>query len=210
MSVPTIGLIDYGSGNLRSVGKAALKVGAQIETLSSPERIQAMDAIILPGVGAFGDCALQLRARGLWEPLAEWLEADRPFLGICLGYQLLFETSEESPGVRGFGRFAGAVRRFDTPGLKVPQIGWNSLHLKKPASRLWQDVAEGSYVYFVHSYYPVPFDPGIVSATADYGVPFAAAAEEGALSGCQFHPEKSQEAGLAMLHNFVHAAEIRL
>jgi glutamine amidotransferase len=208
MHSPTIGLIDYGSGNLRSVSKAALKVGAQIEILASPERIEAMDAIILPGVGAFGDCANQLQQRGLWDPLANWLHTDRPFLGICLGYQLLFETSEESPGVRGFGRFAGAVRRFDTPGLKVPQIGWNALHLEKPASPLWEGVEKGSYVYFVHSYYPVPEDPGIVSATTDYGVTFAAAAEDGALSGCQFHPEKSQAAGLAMLHNFVRSVGV--
>jgi glutamine amidotransferase len=208
MRAPIIGLIDYGSGNLRSVGKAALKVGAQIEVLSGPDRIEAMDAIILPGVGAFGDCAQQLHARGLWEPLARWLQAERPFLGICLGYQLLFETSEESPGVHGFGRFAGAVRRFDTPGLKVPQIGWNALHLEKPASPLWENVDNGSYVYFVHSYYPVPVNAGIVSATTEYGVSFAAAVEDGALSGCQFHPEKSQAAGLQMLHNFVQAVGV--
>jgi glutamine amidotransferase len=151
MRAPLIGLIDYGSGNLRSVSKAALKVGAEVELLSAPDRIDAMDAIILPGVGAFGDCAGQLHRRGLWEPLAQWLQKDRPFLGICLGYQLLFETSEESPGVRGFGRFAGPVRRFDTQGLKVPQIGWNGLQFTKAGSRLWQGLDDGSYVYFVHS-----------------------------------------------------------
>jgi glutamine amidotransferase len=202
MRAPLLGLIDYGSGNLRSVSKAALKVGAEVEILSTPDRIEAMDGIILPGVGAFGDCAGQLHQRELWEPLARWLHEDRPFLGICLGYQLLFETSEESPGVRGFGRFAGAVRRFDTPGLKVPQIGWNALRFVEPRSRLWQDLENGAYVYFVHSYYPVPVDESIISATADYGTSFAAAVEEGALSGVQFHPEKSQDAGLTMLHNF--------
>ena len=203
MKAPLIGLINYGSGNLRSVGKAALKVGAEVEILSTPERIEAMDGIILPGVGAFGDCAEQLHLRGLWEPLAQWLQEDRPFLGICLGYQLLFETSEESPGVRGFGRFAGEVRRFDAPGLKVPQIGWNALQFSKPAARLWQSLENGSYVYFVHSYYPMPVDQSIVSATADYGSSFAAAVEEGSLSAVQFHPEKSQDIGLTMLHNFM-------
>jgi glutamine amidotransferase len=205
MRAPLLGLIDYGSGNLRSVSKALQKVGAQVETLATPDRIEAMDGIVLPGVGAFGDCAQQLHERGLWEPLAQWLEAGKPFLGICLGYQLLFETSEESPGVCGFGRFAGAVRRFDTPGFKVPQIGWNALQFTRHGSPLWQEMENGSYVYFVHSYYPVPTDPGIISATADYGTPFAAAVEEGALSGVQFHPEKSQDTGLTLLHNFAAA-----
>jgi glutamine amidotransferase len=207
MRAPLLGLIDYGSGNLRSVSKAVLKVGAEVEILSTPDRIDAMDAIILPGVGAFGDCAGQLHERGMWEPLAQWLRDDRPFLGICLGYQLLFESSEESPGVAGFGRFAGAVRRFDTPGLKVPQIGWNALRFAQPGSRLWNGLENGSFVYFVHSYYPVPSDRSIVSATADYGTCFAAAIEKGALCGVQFHPEKSQDIGLAMLRNF--AASVR-
>ena len=203
MQAPLLGIIDYGSGNLRSVSKATLKVGADVEILSTPERIEAMDGLILPGVGAFGDCAEQLHRRDLWEPLAQWLQADQPFLGICLGYQLLFETSEESSESRGFGRFAGAVRRFNAPGLKVPQIGWNNLRFTQPNSRLWETLEDGAYVYFVHSYYPVPADKSIISATADYGVEFAAAVEEGALMGVQFHPEKSQDAGLTMLRNFV-------
>ena len=203
MRAPLLGLIDYGSGNLRSVGKAFLTIGAQVELLASPERLDKMDAVVLPGVGAFGDCAAQLRARDLWDPLADWLRADRPFLGICLGYQLLFESSEETPGVAGFGRFAGAVRRFDADGLKVPQIGWNALNFTQSQARLWQDLADGSHVYFVHSYYPQPTEPGIVSATTDYGEPFAAAIESGRTMGVQFHPEKSQTAGLTMLGNFV-------
>ena len=202
MQTPLLGLIDYGSGNLRSVGKALDKIGARVEMLATPERIEAMDAIVLPGVGAFGDCAEQLQQRGLWDPLANWLQAERPFLGICLGYQLLFESSEETPGVAGFGRFQGAVRRFDAPGLKVPQIGWNALHLTRPEARLWQGLPDESHVYFVHSYYPLPGDPGIVVATADYGAPFAAAIEEGPTMGVQFHPEKSQETGLEILRNF--------
>ena len=116
MDAPLLGLIDYGSGNLRSVGKALEKIGARVELHATAERLHEMDAIVLPGVGAFGDCAGQLRQRGLWEPIADWLRAERPFLGICLGYQLLFESSEESPGVAGFGRFPGAVRRFRARG----------------------------------------------------------------------------------------------
>ena len=203
MQDPLLGLIDYGSGNLRSVGKALTKIGARVELLASPERLDEMDAIVLPGVGAFGDCASQLHARGLWEPLADWLRADRPFLGVCLGYQLLFESSEETPGVAGFGRFAGAVRRFHAPGLKVPQIGWNALDFRQPGARLWRGLENGSHVYFVHSYHPIPADPDVVAATTDYGGPFAAAVEQGSTMGVQFHPEKSQSAGLTMLGNFV-------
>lgn len=203
MQAPRLGLIDYGSGNLRSVGKALTKIGARVELLATPDRLPEADAVVLPGVGAFGDCATQLQARGLWNPLADWLQADRPFLGICLGYQLLFESSEETPGVAGFGRFAGAVRRFRSNTLKVPQIGWNSLHFAQPEARLWRGLTEGSHVYFVHSYYPEPSETKIVAATADYGGAFAAAVAEGRTMGVQFHPEKSQESGLAMLKNFV-------
>ncbi len=204
---PLLGLIDYGSGNLRSVGKALGKIGARVELLAAPERLPEMDAVVLPGVGAFGDCVGQLRQRGLWEPIAGWLKAERPFLGVCLGYQLLFESSEESPGVAGFGRFPGAVRRFRTPGLKVPQIGWNSLHFTQPGAKLWQGLEEGDHVYFVHSYRPDTQDAGIIAATADYGEPFPAAVEQGPTMGVQFHPEKSQAAGLRMLANF--AASVR-
>ena len=203
MQDPLLGLIDYGSGNLRSVGNALAKIGARVELLASPERLAAVDAVVLPGVGAFGDCADQLRARGLWEPLADWLRAERPFLGICLGYQLLFESSEETPGVAGFGRFAGPVQRFRAPELKIPQIGWNSLDFRQPGARLWRGLESGSHVYFVHSYHPAPTDPGVVAATADYGGPFAAAVEQGSTMGVQFHPEKSQSAGLKMLRNFL-------
>ena len=202
MQAPLIGLIDYGSGNLRSVSKALDKIGARVEILATPDRIEDMNALVLPGVGAFGDCAEQLQQGALWDPIANWLQTERPFLGSCLGYQLLFESSEETPGVAGFGRFSGTVRLFDTPGLKVPQIGWNALQLTRPGAQLWQGVEDGSHVYFVHSYYPEPEEPGIVAATADYGQPFTAAIEQGPTMGVQFHPEKSQETGLAMLRNF--------
>lgn len=203
MHEPLLGLIDYGSGNLRSVGKALTKVGARVELISEPAQLSGVDAVVLPGVGAFGDCAEQLRARGLWDSLAEWLQGERPFLGICLGYQLLFESSEETPGVPGFGRFAGAVRRFDAPGIKVPQMGWNQLRFTQPQAPLWSGLQDGSFVYFVHSFYPAPKDERIIAATADYGGPFAAAICEGPVTGLQFHPEKSQAAGLTMLRNFV-------
>ncbi len=207
MQAPLLGLIDYGSGNLRSVSNALARIGARVELLDAPDRLEDMDAVVLPGVGAFGDCAHQLQERGLWEPIANWLQADRPFLGVCLGYQLLFDSSEETPGIAGFGRFPGEVKRFTAPGLKVPQIGWNSLRFTQPDARLWRGLQEGSYVYFVHSYYPDPIDPRPVAATADYGAPFAAAIEEGNTMGVQFHPEKSQDAGLAMLRNFVESIQ---
>lgn len=202
MQEPVIGLINYGSGNLRSVGKALLKVGAGVEMLASPERLSEVDAVVLPGVGAFGDCVDQLRQRGLWDPLADWLRSGRPYLGICLGYQLLFESSEESPDVDGLGFFGGSVRRFSMPGVKVPQIGWNQLSFTQPDARLWRGLPDGTNVYFVHSYFPVPEERRIVAATTEYGESFAAAVEEGAVMGVQFHPEKSQSTGLEMLRNF--------
>jgi glutamine amidotransferase len=198
-----IALIDYGSGNLRSVYNAIRHSNFEVEILSDPDQIPAARAVILPGVGAFGDCIQQLHARGLWKPLQEWLAADRPFLGICVGYQALFEGSEESPEARGFGFFKGQVRKFTRPELKVPQIGWNSLDLHQPRHLLWKGLPEKPHVYFVHSFYPEPADPALTTATCDYGVPFAAAAARGNVCGVQFHPEKSQAVGLAILRNFL-------
>lgn len=200
-----IALIDYGSGNLRSVYNALRTQHAEVHILSDPSQLPSAHAVILPGVGAFGDCVRELQTRNLWNPLREWISADRPFLGICLGYQMLFEASEESPGVPGFGHFQGKVRKFTTPGLKVPQIGWNSLHLTKPADPLWKGLPQNPHVYFVHSFYPEPVDPSITAATCDYGVPFAASATQGRVGGVQFHPEKSQEVGLGILRNFLHS-----
>jgi imidazole glycerol phosphate synthase glutamine amidotransferase subunit len=155
-------------------------------------------------VGAFGDCAAGIRSRGLWEPLQEWLAADRPFLGICVGYQLLFEEGDESPGVGGFGFFQGRVKKFSTPGLKVPQIGWNELQRK--SHPLWAGLPKEAYVYFVHSYFPEPADPDTIIAQSEYGEIFAAAAARGQVAGVQFHPEKSQGVGLRILRNFIEAA----
>ena len=201
-----IALIDYGSGNLRSVSKALQHEGAEVRLADSPETIARADAVVLPGVGAFGDCVKNLQARRLWEPLADWLRSGRPFLGICLGYQLLFEESEESPGVRGFGFFPGRVKRFSTPGLKIPHMGWNTLDLA--AIPLWKGIPRHPHVYFVHSYFPVPADDSIVSARSTHGETFAAAVTRGRVAAMQFHPEKSQEIGLAILRNFIGSIDV--
>ena len=196
-----LALIDYGSGNIHSVINALRRERADVELTSDPSRLAEADGVVLPGVGAFGDCVQGLQSRGLWEPLAEWLAADKPFLGICVGYQMLFDESEESPGVRGFGFFPGKVQRFGTPGLKVPQIGWNQLDLR-PHS-LWRGLPPQPHVYFVHSYFPAPREKADVTAYATYGETFAASAARGRVAGVQFHPEKSQEVGLGILRNFI-------
>ena len=196
-----LALIDYGSGNIRSVTNALTRERADVELVSDPARLADAEAVVLPGVGAFGDCVRGLETRGLWEPLAAWLAADKPFLGICVGYQMLFDESEESPGVRGFGFFPGKVKRFTTPGFKVPQIGWNQLDLS--AHPLWRGLPANPYVYFVHSYFPEPTDASIVTARSTYGETFAASAACGRVAAVQFHPEKSQDVGLGILRNFI-------
>lgn len=199
-----IALIDYGSGNIRSVFKALQHEGADVRLIGTPEGLAEADGVVLPGVGAFEDCVEGIASRGLWNPLQAWLQSGRPFLGICVGYQLLFETSEEAPeSVRGFGFFAGKVKRFTTPGLKVPQIGWNSLAFPESGHWLWNGLPANPHVFFVHSYYPEPTNPAETIATCDYGVPFAAAAARGNVAGTQFHPEKSQAVGLRILRNFL-------
>jgi glutamine amidotransferase len=198
-----IALIDYGSGNIRSVINALRHEHADVELVSDPARLNDAAAVVLPGVGAFGDCVRGLQSRGLWEPIQAWLAADKPFLGICVGYQMLFDSSEESPGVSGFGFFPGRVKKFTTPGLKVPQIGWNQLELASPRSLLWKGLPERPHVYFVHSYFPDPTDPIEATARCTYGETFAASAARGRVSGVQFHPEKSQAVGLGILRNFI-------
>jgi imidazole glycerol phosphate synthase glutamine amidotransferase subunit len=201
-----IALIDYGSGNLRSVYNALCVQGGEVEVLSSPSHLGAADAVILPGVGAFGDCVEQIRERGFWDPLQDWIAKDRPFFGICVGYQVLFEGSEEAPGVSGMGFFKGQVRKFKTPGLKVPQIGWNRLELSQN-HRLWEGLPADPYVYFVHSFYPEATQSEVVTARSTYGETFAAGAARGRVCGVQFHPEKSQSVGLAILRNFMRQTE---
>jgi glutamine amidotransferase len=204
VSSPRIGLVDYGSGNLRSVQRALEHAGADVVHVTRESEAVGCAALVVPGVGSFGDCARQLREAGLWDFLKEWLAADRPYLGICLGYQLLFETSEESPGVEGFGALKGRVVHFPREsGQKIPHMGWNQLRLTKPDDRLLKGLGENPDFYFVHSYYPVPDDESTITSTCSYGVEFAASVTRGNLSAVQFHPEKSQALGLDMLRNFI-------
>ncbi len=201
-----IGIIDYDSGNLQSVSKALAQEGATTRLIQSPDLFSEVDALVLPGVGSFGSCMESLEKRNLTRALQEWIKADRPFLGICLGYQLLFENSEESPGVPGLNIFKGSVRRFSqTPNIKIPHMGWNTLKRgpSPDASHLWKNLKDSSYVYFVHSFFPVPADQNIVAATCSYHVEFAAAITCKNLIATQFHPEKSQATGLAILQNFL-------
>jgi glutamine amidotransferase len=198
-----IALIDYGSGNIRSVTKALQHEGADVQLVSDSARLGEARAVVLPGVGDFGDCVRNLKSRDLWEPIRDWLGSGKPFLGICVGYQLLFDSSEESPGEPGFGFFPGQVKKFRSPGLKVPQIGWNNLELTQPTHPLWQALPPDPYVFFVHSYYPASERTDVVIAKTTYGETFASGAALGNVAGVQFHPEKSQEVGLAVLRNFV-------
>ena len=197
-----LALIDYGRGNLRSVANALGQEGAEVRLVDRPEALAGLDAMVLPGVGSFGDCVRQLHESGLWEPVQQWLAADRPFLGICLGYQMLFESSDESPGVPGLGYFRGKVRRFRSGTLKIPHMGWNTLDLRADYP-LWQGLGENPHVFFVHSFFPEPQDQSLVTARTDYGETFAASIGRGQLAATQFHPEKSQAAGLTILRNFI-------
>ena len=196
-----IGVVDYGSGNLRSVTKSLEAAGAAPSLVTERAQLDALDAVVVPGQGHFGDCARNLRASGLWEPLVEWLRAGRPYLGICLGYQLLFEASEESPGTKGLAIFPGQVVRFRDETLKIPHMGWNQLIGTR--GDLYRNMPARPYFYFVHSYYPAPDDTGLVSASCEYGGQFAASISHGAVHATQFHPEKSQSAGQDLLRNFL-------
>lgn len=196
-----IAIIDYDAGNLKSVEKALQFLGEDAKVTSDAEEILAADKIILPGVGAFGDAMDKLNKSGLSEVIREAVRREIPLLGICLGLQLLFEGSEETPGVSGLSILKGKVRRIpDKEGYKVPHIGWNSLTIN-PESRLFHGIEQDSYVYFVHSYYLTAEEP-IVAATTDYVVDVHAAVEKGQVFACQFHPEKSGEIGLKLLKNF--------
>ena len=196
-------IIDYDAGNLRSVEKALQALGEETVITRDREEILAADRVILPGVGAFGDAMEKLHQYGLVEIIRQVVQKGTPFLGICLGLQLLFEESEESQGVLGLGILKGKIRRIpNTPGLKIPHMGWNSLTLR-PGTRLFSGLGEEPYVYFVHSYYLEAADPEIVAASADYGVVIHAAVETGNVFACQFHPEKSSDTGLQILKNFI-------
>ncbi|MGC9333435.1 MAG: imidazole glycerol phosphate synthase subunit HisH [Anaerolineae bacterium] len=199
-----IAIVDYGVGNLRSVQKALERVGAEAVLAGAPGALQAARGVVLPGVGAFGDGMAQLRARGFLEPVLRQVEAEKPLLGICLGMQLLFEESEEMGQHAGLGLLPGKVVRFPEGDLKVPHIGWNQLHVRQDP--LLAGIADGSYAYFVHSYYVAAAEPGDVLATTEYGMQFASVVGRGRIWGAQFHPEKSQEVGLRLLQNFARLA----
>lgn len=199
-----IAIVDYDMGNLRSVEKAFLKLGLEAKVTRSPKEILNSSHVVLPGVGAFKDCMRNLDQYGLIDPLLKSIEAGKPFLGICLGLQLLFEESSEFGVHKGLGVLKGRVVRFPSAGaegLKVPHMGWNSIN-KKKESPLMNGIPEGEYFYFVHSYYAAPEDAGATLTTTDYGLEFVSSIAKDNITACQFHPEKSQKAGLRVLKNF--------
>ncbi len=198
-----IAIIDYDAGNLRSVEKALISLGEEPAVSRDPETILQADKVILPGVGAFGDAMERLRQQGLVDVIRQVAGRGTPFLGICLGLQLLFESSEENEGVEGLGILPGKILRIpDCPGLKIPHMGWNSLSIT-PGARLFQGIEDGAYVYFVHSYYLKAADESIVAASTEYSTHIHAAVERGNVFACQFHPEKSSDVGLKILKNFI-------
>ncbi len=198
-----IALIDYDAGNIRSVEKALAALGEETEVTRDAERILAADRVILPGVGSFGDAMGKLHSFQLVDVIKETIRRKTPFLGICLGLQLLFERSEESPGVEGLGILKGEILRIpEKDGRKIPHIGWNSLTFPNPG-RLFEGIEENPYVYFVHSYYLKATEPSIVTAETEYGTLIHASVEKDNVFACQFHPEKSSSVGLSILKNFI-------
>ena len=202
-----IAIIDYDAGNIKSVEKAFLAIGQEVVLTRDAEVLLAADGVVLPGVGAFGEAMERLRDYDLEDTIKQVVEKKTPFLGICLGLQLMFESSEETPGVSGLGLLKGKIVRIpEESGLKVPHIGWNSLNYPN-AGRLYEGIPEDSYVYFVHSYYLQAEDESIVKATTEYGVNIHASVEKDNVFACQFHPEKSSTVGRKILENFVKVVE---
>lgn len=198
-----IAIIDYDAGNIKSVEKAMLLLGQEVKITREKDEILNADKVILPGVGAFGDAMGKIRQYGLEEVIKEVVKKGTPFLGICLGLQLLFESSDETPGVEGLGILKGKILRIpDKEGLKIPHMGWNSLKFPKEG-RLFKGLPEDSYVYFVHSYYLEAEEESIVTATTEYSTRIHASVEQGNVFACQFHPEKSSDVGIQILRNFV-------
>lgn len=205
-----IALIDYGVGNLYSVEKALNFVGADVKLTSDAADLKRADKMVLPGVGAFGDCMKNLTATGMIPTILEQILMHKPLLGICVGLQILFEGSEESPEIRGLGVFKGEVKKIRAGNLKVPHMGWNSIKIgrkdnlvKYGASKMMAGLSDGIYFYFVHSYHAMPSNENLITATTDYGEKVTAAVELGSIFATQFHPEKSGDVGLQVLKNFV-------
>ena len=210
MSQPVIAVLDYGIGNLRSAEKALQKVGGDARLTRDPAFVASADAVVLPGVGAFGACMDALRGAGLEDVVYGAVDSGRPFLGICVGMQMLFTSSQEDLDARGLDIISGTVK-WIPPGVKRPQMQWNKLSFTQPDDAMFEgellrDAPNGSWVYFVHSLHGVPMDPSLVAATCDYGVTLNAAFRQDNVFATQFHPEKSGASGLALLDNFVKAA----
>lgn len=199
-----LGILDYGGGNLRSVINAFAAIGHKASLITTPEDFKALDLLVFPGQGAFGDSVRQLQESKLWQPLKDWLRDEKPYFGICLGYQLLFESSEENPGVEGLCQFRGTVPRFVAQSdLKIPHMGWNTARFTDPSHPLWKDMGTEETFYFVHSYYPQPEDPSLAACVTDYAGEFVSGIVTDHLVAVQYHPEKSQQAGLKLLKNAV-------
>ena len=204
-----IAVIDYGGGNIQSVYKALKFIGCECKITCDKKEITEADGAILPGQGSFGDCVKSMREKGIDEAVAQFIKSGKPFLGICVGLQLLFEGSEESPEALGLGVFKGKIKRIPNgEGLKIPHMGWNSINVLN-SDGVFKGIEDNSYVYFVHSYYLDAEDKSIVSAQTEYGVKIDAAVCEGNVTATQFHPEKSGETGLKMLRNFAAMCEVK-
>ena len=199
-----IGVIDYGAGNLRSVCNSLKKLSVDCHVVKAPSDLDKIETMIFPGVGSFGDSSDQLKKQSLFEPIREWIINDRPFLGICIGFQMLFDSSEESPGSEGLGIIPGKVIKFsEQKNLKVPHMGWNEVQIKNLDDPVWQKIDDLTHFYFVHSYFPKPNNPEVSSSTTGYGVDFTSSIRYGNIFGTQFHPEKSQKSGLRLIENFL-------
>lgn len=196
-----IAIVDYGMGNLRSVTNAFARVGAEVAVTRDPRTIADARAVVLPGVGAFGKCVENLNKYGLFDLLKGEIARGKPYLGICLGMQILLESSEEAPGVPGMGVIKGSVVRF-RGSMKIPHMGWNRAEIVKPGP-MFDTIPNGSYFYFVHSYYPAPSEEGVSATVTEYGAKFVSSIQKDNVFASQFHPEKSQETGLRLLRNFV-------
>lgn len=199
-----IAVLDYGIGNLRSAEKALQHLGVDAALTTDPAVAREAAGVVLPGVGAFGRCMEQLRESGLEPVVHEAVEAGKPFLGICIGMQMLFDASDEAPGVKGLGIIPGEVRRLAVTHERLPHMGWNTLEIRT-GSKLFDGIDDGSWLYFVHSYAPVPGDEAVIAATTEYGGTVVAAVEKGRVWATQFHPEKSAANGLRLLKNFADA-----